>query len=344
MSTAFLIDEIFLGHVTPDGHPERVARLQALLALRDRARELGVTLVPARRMVTDEELLRVHTQEHVKNIAATAGRPPSMLDPDTFTSPESHTTARYAAGGVLDLVDRVMSGEYRNGFAAVRPPGHHAESHRAMGFCLFSNIAVAAAHAIERHGLERVLVVDWDVHHGNGTQEIFWEDSRVVFISLHQFPFYPGTGGVYETGAGAGLGCTVNIPLPGGCGDDEWLSMFDRVVVPVADQFRPQLVLLSAGFDAHRNDPLGGMRVTGPGFAAMANRVLDIAETHTGGRLVAVLEGGYDLAALSACVETVLRRMARQDRAGRDTPQPLSPGLSRLMVDLRAAHAARWKL
>ncbi|HET6349562.1 MAG TPA: histone deacetylase [Candidatus Krumholzibacteria bacterium] len=342
MSTALLIDPAFLRHRTPDGHPERVERMETLLGIASRTDALGVTRRPAVRRATPDELARVHTVEHIEAIARTAGRDYAMLDPDTFTSPHSHDTALLAAGGVLDIVDRVMAGEYRNGLATVRPPGHHAESTRPMGFCLFNNIAVGAAHALAHHGLERVMIIDWDVHHGNGTQEIFWNDRRVLFVSLHQYPFYPGTGAFEEIGGPQAEGMTVNIPMAAGFGDEEWVAAFRRVVVPVADQFAPQLVMLSAGFDAHAQDPLGGMRVTESGFGSMADDVMRIARAHADGRLVAVLEGGYNLIALGACVETLLRRMSG-DAAPAAPPQ--SEGrFPPVHTAVRAVHGATWRL
>jgi acetoin utilization deacetylase AcuC-like enzyme len=284
--------------------------MEVLLELSRRADELGVDILPATRRATFEELSLAHTPEYVAAIASTVGRS-LMLDPDTFTMADSYHVACHAAGASLDLVDRVVAHEFHNGFAAVRPPGHHAERDRAMGFCLFNNAAIAAAYALRHHRMERVLIVDWDVHHGNGTQEIFWNDPRVLYVSLHQFPFYPGTGRFDEVGDGDGRGFTVNIPLPRGCGDDEWTAAFRRVVEPIAHAFKPQLVLVSAGFDAHAKDPLGGMRVTETGFASMADSVLSIAREHAGGKLIALLEGGYDIGALSASVETVLGRFTR---------------------------------
>ncbi len=342
MSTAFLTDAAFLRHHPPDGHPERVERLQAMLGVASRCVDAGVIPLSAARRATNEELARVHTRGHIETIAQTAGRGQSMLDPDTFTSPHSYDCALLAAGGALDAVDRVMSGEFANAFVAARPPGHHAETDRAMGFCLFNNIAVAAAHAVAQHGLERVMVIDWDVHHGNGTQEIFWDDRRVLFLSLHQFPFYPGTGSFEEVGGADALGMTVNIPMAGGFGDEEWLSAFRRVVVPVADQFAPELVLLSAGFDAHADDPLGGMRVTEAGFGFMADAVLGIAQRHAAGRLVAMLEGGYNIAALEASVRTVLRRMAG-DGVPRGVPQA-DGRFAPVHAMVRAVHAGHWKM
>jgi acetoin utilization deacetylase AcuC-like enzyme len=235
-----------------------------------------------------------------------------------------------------------MAGEFANGFVAARPPGHHAEAMRAMGFCLFSNIAIAAAHAVAQHGLDRVMVIDWDVHHGNGTQQIFWNERRVLFVSLHQYPFYPGTGAIDEIGGPDAPGFTINIPMMGSFGDEEWVAAFRRVVVPVADQFAPQLVLVSAGFDAHARDPLGGMRVTLDGFGIMADEALSIARDHAGGRLIAALEGGYDIAALETSVENVVRRMA-----GTADPvdAPRSEGrFAPLHAMIRAVHAGNWKL
>jgi len=342
MTTGFLTDSKFLRHHTPDGHPERVERLDAMLRLASRGDEIGVRVLPAIRRASHDELARVHAREHIGRIVATAGRGFSTLDPDTFTSADSCDCALLAAGGALDLVDRVMAREIDNGLVAARPPGHHAERGRAMGFCLFNNVAVAAAHALEHHRLERVMIIDWDVHHGNGTQEIFWNDRRVLLVSLHQFPFYPGTGSFEEIGGNDARGMTINVPLPAGWGDAEWRAAFRRIVVPAADQFSPQFILLSAGFDAHADDPLGGMRVTEAGFMAMAHDVVGIASRHAAGKLVAVLEGGYDLAALERSVEAVLRVMSG---APVKHDEPIDEGrFAAVHARVRAAHAGYWRL
>jgi acetoin utilization deacetylase AcuC-like enzyme len=342
MSTALLTDAAFLRHRNPDGHPERVERMEAFLRLAARCGDFGVTVLPATRRARRDEMARVHVDAHIDRIEGTAGREFTMLDPDTFTSPDSYDTALLAAGGVLDAVDRVMAGEYANAFVAARPPGHHAETARAMGFCLFNNVALGAAHALDHHGLERVMIVDWDVHHGNGTQEIFWNDPRVLYVSLHQHPFYPGTGAVDEIGGPHAEGFTVNIPLLAGFGDEEWVAAFRRVVAPVGHAHAPQLVMLSAGFDAHAHDPLGGMRVTEAGFAAMADELLAIAAAGADGKLVAVLEGGYDVAALEASAERVLKRMSG-DRGALAAPR--SEGrFAPVYAMVRAVHAGRWKL
>jgi acetoin utilization deacetylase AcuC-like enzyme len=225
------------------------------------------------------------------------------LDPDTCISPDSYRVALLAVGGALLAVDQVVEGRPDNAFVALRPPGHHAERERAMGFCLFNNVAIAARYAQRRYGLKRVLIVDWDVHHGNGTQHTFEDDPSVLFFSTHQFPFYPGTGRTSERGTGAGLGYTLNVPLAAGCGDNEYRQVFEKILYPAAQAFEPQLVLVSAGFDAHRNDPLASMNVTEDGYAHMTSIVRDIAERYCEGRLVSLLEGGYNLEALAHSVE-----------------------------------------
>jgi acetoin utilization deacetylase AcuC-like enzyme len=340
--TGYHVDEIYLRHRMPEGHPERVARLERLLQLAARPDEFGVRVIPATRRATPEELALVHDRDYVNIIAGAAGRS-LMLDPDTYMCPDSYEVACHAAGGVLDLVDRVMAGELDNGFAAVRPPGHHAESDHAMGFCLFNNIAIAAAYALAKHGLKRVLIVDWDVHHGNGTQWTFWEEPRVLFVSLHQYPFYPGTGAADETGGKRAPGLTVNVPLEAGCGDAEYAAVFRHVVRPVATAFAPELVLVSAGFDAHAADPIGDMRVTDAGFDAMAADVLDIARESAGGRCIAVLEGGYDLDALESCTATVLRRMSSPSR--RRLPAGDDEGrFAPLLAAVRSAQSGHWNI
>ncbi len=346
MTTGFHIHSRYTAHVTPAAHPERPERIEHLLNLKDRAAALGVGLFPSARKATAEELGRVHTPAHVDAMAATAGREYVMLDPDTHTSESSYDVALHAAGALLDTVDAVMERRIDNGFAAVRPPGHHAEADSAMGFCLFNNVAVAARHLVERHGLERVLIVDWDVHHGNGTQNSFYDDPRVLYASLHQYPFYPGTGGVDEIGRGEGRGFNVNIPFPGGVGDDDYLAAFDTVILPIARCFKPQFVLVSAGFDAHWSDPLANMQVTEGAFAAMANGLLAIADEFAEGRLAAVLEGGYNLDALVSCVEIVLRAMCAFDKnaageAGEVASELMAEALLGQVVDV---HRDIWGL
>jgi acetoin utilization deacetylase AcuC-like enzyme len=252
--------------------------------------------VVAPREATREHLARVHDSHYLRQIEETAGIA-MALDPDTYTSPETYEIARLAAGAAVDAVERVMSGRHTRALALVRPPGHHAERDRAMGFCIYNNIAVAAAHA-QTLGARRVAIVDYDVHHGNGTQHIFEGDPSVLYCSVHQYPYYPGTGAATEIGEGAAAGFTVNVPLEVGATDDDYHLAFDDIVVPVVRAFTPDVVLVSAGFDAHERDPLGGMRLTTGAFSAMTMALRVVADQCCGGRIVAVTEGGYDFRAL----------------------------------------------
>jgi len=293
----------FADHVTPPGHPERVSRGEALLSVSAELRAAGAGVVEPRR-VTDDELLQVHDGDYLTLLRETAGRAVA-LDPDTFTSPESYEVARLAAGAAAGAVDAVLEGDAgTRAFALVRPPGHHAERGRAMGFCLFNNVAIAAAHARAR-GLARVAIVDYDVHHGNGTQASFYGDPNVLFISSHQFPYYPGSGAAEEIGTGAGKGFTVNLPLAAGATDADYERVYADVAFPVLRQFDPDLILVSAGFDAHADDPLGGMRLTTEEFVRLTAAIGAIADECCEGRVVAVTEGGYDLKALADSTRAV---------------------------------------
>jgi acetoin utilization deacetylase AcuC-like enzyme len=293
--TGIVLDPRYMEHDTGYGHPERPERIGVLL--RSILERSGVRRLEPRH-ATPEDLLLVHDEGHYAKVARTQDLASYAFDADTPASARSFETACLAAGGLLSLVDEVMSGRLRNGFAFVRPPGHHAERGRAMGFCLFNNVAVAAAHLRRRHGVRRVLVMDWDVHHGNGTQHAFEREPGVLYASTHRYPFYPGTGAADEVGDADGRGFTVNVPLPGGCADAEYIDAFRRIIEPIAALYEPEFVLISAGFDPHLHDPLGGMGVTEAGFAAMARSLIGVAEATAGGRCVAVLEGGYDLEAL----------------------------------------------
>jgi acetoin utilization deacetylase AcuC-like enzyme len=321
MRTGIVTDERFLEHDTGRRHPECADRLRAI------GRWLEANPIPDRvpigaRDATIKELTRVHVPEHVERVEVSAHLPRYAFDADTPVSSRSFAAACRAAGGVLALVDAVMTGRVENGFAFVRPPGHHAEPDRAMGFCLFNNVALAAAHLRAAHGLERVLVVDWDVHHGNGTQHAFYNDSHVLFVSSHQYPFYPGTGAAREVGAGEGEGFTLNLPFPAGYGDAQYVRAFVEVVEPVARRFEPQFILVSAGFDAHRRDPLAGMDVTEAGFASLARLLLRLSRDVCENRLVAVLEGGYDFEALARSVAAVLGEMSGASLNEAVTPPP----------------------
>lgn len=294
----------FVDHVTPAGHPERPERGETLHAVATAFKEQGGEVIEPR-PATDEDLLRVHTDEHLQAIVATRGKA-AMIDEDTFTSPDSEEIARLGAGAVLTAVDRVLDGpKGTRALVLVRPPGHHAEADRAMGFCLYSNIAVGAAYARSR-GCARVAIVDYDVHHGNGTQWIFYEDPTVLFVSSHQFPFYPGTGAASEKGRGEGLGFTLNIPLDAGAKDDEIEKKYREQVIPAVRDFKPDLLMISAGFDAHELDPLGQLRMTTEGFGRLTKMLLDLADQVCEGRVVIVTEGGYSLDALSDSLKTVI--------------------------------------
>jgi acetoin utilization deacetylase AcuC-like enzyme len=284
----------FEAHVTPPGHPERPDRARVFEDVAAHWRERGGRVSQPRTAAVDD-LLRVHTREHVERIAATSGRPGVMLDPDTFTSPDSYEVARLAAGAAVQAMEHALdTGE--SAFALVRPPGHHAERGLAMGFCLFNNVAIASAAALAR-GLERVAVVDIDVHHGNGTQRTFYDERRVLYVSTHQYPFYPGTGALEETGVGAGTGFTMNLPLPAGSTDRDYALAYDRVAERL-EQYDPQLLLVSAGYDAHADDPLASMYVSVDGYAAVVRRLLRA----TRAPVALVTEGGYDLDALRDCI------------------------------------------
>jgi acetoin utilization deacetylase AcuC-like enzyme len=262
------------------------------------------------RAATESELASVHTPELRKYLRGLSGQE-AQIDPDTHASPDSYDAAVLAAGAAAQAVDEVMAGRARNAFALVRPPGHHAEPGRAMGFCLFNNVAIAAEVARQR-GAERVLVLDWDVHHGNGTQAAFWKRRDVLYQSVHQYPYYPGTGAPHEVGEGEGEGFTVNCGIPGGATDADYGAIFQELFLPIADAFRPQLILVSAGFDPHRHDPIGGMMISERGFAAMCSAMKALADSVCDGKLVLLLEGGYSLEGLSqsvhACVEVLAGR------------------------------------
>ena len=301
------------------GHPENAGRLVAIEdELARRGLLAGRPEIPFA-AAPDEALSRVHDPRYVAGVRRFAADGGGWLDGDTYVTPDSVAIAALAAGAGLAAVDAALDGRARHGFVLARPPGHHATPTRGMGFCLFNTIAVAAAHALAR-GLERVLIVDWDVHHGNGTQDAFYDTDQVLFVSLHQSPLYPGTGSADERGAGRGAGYTINVPLPAGTDDETYWDVFDEIVLPAAHDYRPRLVLVSAGFDAHVMDPLAGMALTERGFAGLAERVVDLAAEHASGRLVAFLEGGYDPGALSWSVAATLAVLDGDDASFPDTP------------------------
>ena len=300
----FVYDPRYLGHEMGRSHPESPERLRAICA---QLQSSGTwsrlhQLTPRRAERQWVEL--IHDPSYVDRLErCSPANGYASLDPDTSMSPGTLEAAFLATGGALAAVDAMMNGDIDQAFCAIRPPGHHAEADRAMGFCFFNTVAIAARYIQQHYGVQRVLIVDWDVHHGNGTQHAFYDDASIMFFSTHQFPYYPGTGRATETGEGQGKGLTINVPFSGGQGDDEYREVFQKVLVPAANTFQPEFVLISAGFDAHRDDPLASMDLTEQGYAELTRIVASIAKNFSGGRILACLEGGYHLQALAKSVD-----------------------------------------
>jgi acetoin utilization deacetylase AcuC-like enzyme len=308
--TGLVYHPAYLGHDTGAGHPESPNRLRAIMQHLEQSGTAARLTMIAPREAEDEWIMQIHRPAYLsmlKTNAPASGR--LSLDSDTSMSPGSLTAAYLAAGGALAAVDAIMNKQVEHVFCAVRPPGHHAEAGRAMGFCLFNNVAIAARYVQKKYGLKRVLIVDWDVHHGNGTQHSFEDDPSVLFFSTHQFPHYPGTGRESERGRGAGEGFTINVPMEAGEGDEEYRSVFQKSLVPVADAFKPEFVIISAGFDAHKDDPLASMGLTEEGYADLTGIVAGIAKRHAEGRIFSSLEGGYNLTALAASVDSHIQAL-----------------------------------
>jgi acetoin utilization deacetylase AcuC-like enzyme len=322
-SLAIIRDDRYLEHNPGDGHPESPNRLRVIHDLLDK--EFAGLPKIAPRLAAESELALIHDPFYIQTVANTAGRVHAQLDPDTGLSARSYEIARLAAGGLLQAVDSLFQTPHsafpipHSIFAFVRPPGHHAEAGHAMGFCLFNNVAIAAAYAKEQFGLKRILIVDWDLHHGNGTQHSFYDDRSVLYFSSHQHPYYPGSGNFDQAGIGDGEGFTVNAPFPTGFGDVEYCSVYDRVLKPIALEYQPELVLVSAGFDPYFADPLGGMQVTAAGFGALAGIVKDIAEQTCNGKVLLTLEGGYNPQGLHDGVRAVMLAMLSSE------PRPQAP-------------------
>jgi len=352
MTTALIYDSIFLEHITPQHHPERPQRLKMAMAILEALNWLerdGLVQLPPR-PATVKELAAVHEPDYIREVelfsqevarqAAASKRQSHFFATDTYISPHSYEAARIAAGAPLVAIDAIMQGKIDNAYCLVRPPGHHALPGEAMGFCLFNNVAVAARYALDQHGLERVMIIDYDVHHGNGIQDIFYDDPRVLYFSVHQAPFYPGTGASGEQGEGAGLGTTINVPLPATTAFDTYEAVFRQVMSPAADRFNPQLILVSAGFDAHWKDPVGDMYLSTAGFARLNQIIIDLAKLLCDGRLVMVQEGGYDLDAMGACVATCINNLLGDDAAV-DSQGPPPTKAYRLNTDVLIAELRR---
>jgi len=343
-SLALIKDDRYLEHNAGEGHPESPNRLRAIHDLIN-AEFSSIPLIQPR-LATEAELALVHDRLYIQTVAKTEGKAFSRLDPDTGLSGRSYEIARLAAGGLLQAVNAILTRDPgprtpQSVFAFVRPPGHHAEPSRGMGFCIFNNVAIAAAYAKKEFGLQRVLIVDWDLHHGNGTQRAFYEDPSVLFFSSHQYPYYPGSGDFDETGRGKGEGFTVNAPFPTGFGDAEYIRVYSAVLKPIALEFKPELVLVSAGFDPFVQDPLGGMGVTGAGFGALAAIVQDIAKASCGGKVLFTLEGGYNPEGLRSGVRSVLGSVLGKPQAG--TRHAAASATDRVIERIVDAQKKYWK-
>ncbi|MDY0000452.1 MAG: histone deacetylase [Polyangia bacterium] len=347
MSIGILYDERYLDHRDMQWeHPECPERLVAVLAALRRSGLHEKTLARRSREASREEILAVHEAPYYDLLAARMPGNCGRLDPDTFFSEGSWVAATHAAGGAVDLALDVYRGVegLTGGFALVRPPGHHAEADRGMGFCVFNNVAIVA-EALRAAGAERVAILDWDVHHGNGTQHSFASRRDVLYLSSHRYPFYPGTGAARELGEGDGKGFTVNVPLPGGSGDAELMEVFDRVFVPVLMQYKPDVLLVSAGYDAHEADPLGGMEVSDEGFRMMARKLHLVAKATSKGRLVALLEGGYDTEALGRCAVGLLEELTAEEPEEPSKPGGgCNPRVAAVIDEVRRHQEAYWSL
>lgn len=341
MSTLIFRDTLFLEHSPGPGHPENPYRLAALYRRLD-AQPIPGTVSRAPRPASLPELRRVHDPGYLEVVAATAGRPRVVLDPDTATGPRSYEAALHAAGAVIEAAESVVAGSADGAFALVRPPGHHAEANAARGFCLFNNVAAAAAHAVESLGCRRVLILDPDVHHGNGTQHRFWRDPRVLYISSHRYPFYPGTGWFDETGDGPGNGYTINLPMPPELGDAEFLHLYESIAGPVVAQFQPELILVSAGFDTWQHDPIGRMKMTEAGYAALFGLFKRWADACCPGRIVLALEGGYDPVGIAAGVEGALGVLTGAIPTGAGLDLPVDASAIGIARNARATLAPYW--
>jgi len=307
-------DELFLKHLNGFQHPECPERLESINAMLESTDLISKVKVLDPVDATDDQILSVHTEPYYLTVKNTKGVEVYNFDPDTSSNPYTFDAAIRGSGGIISSIDKVLNDELDCSFAFPRPPGHHAEADRAMGFCFFNHIAVAAAHLLSK-GLERVLIIDWDIHHGNGTQHIFYDNPHVLFYSIHQFPFYPGTGSLDEYGKNEGEGYTLNVPVPPMLGDADYNKIFELILTPVIEQYDPQYILVSAGFDAYFVDPLGRMQITESGFAQLTRYVMNAAEKHCGGNLTLVLEGGYNIQGLASITKLVLEELLEINRS-----------------------------
>ena len=314
--TGIVRDDFYKKHINGYSHPECPERLEVIYEMLDQPEMNGLFKKIFPREATEEEITAVHAPSYYRTVSETAlRRGITPLDADTSASPDSFRAAKLAAGGFLSLLEIIQDGLLENGFALVRPPGHHAEANRAMGFCIFNNVAIGALYLIKKFTLNKVLIVDWDLHHGNGTQHSFYDNSQILYFSTHQYPYYPGTGNFGDVGEGKGKGFTINVPLQPGAGDEEYSMIFKEILMPIAREFSPDFILVSAGFDIHFDDPLGGMRVTPEGFASLTRMLMDCAQQSCNDKLAMVLEGGYGLTGLRDSVRAVLLELSGKTQA-----------------------------
>jgi acetoin utilization deacetylase AcuC-like enzyme len=343
MKVGLIYDPIYLKHDTGTD-PENSSRLVATVNLLEKSKLIDKLVAIPPRAASVEEVSLAHSRELISRVQSYSSRGGGWLDGDTYASPASYEVALYAVGGVLEGVDAVMTGKVNHAFALVRPPGHHATTDEAMGFCLFNNIAVAAEYAKKNYNLERVLIADFDVHHGNGTQDIFYADPKVLYFSSHQYPLYPHTGSIYEDGSGKGKGTTVNVPLPACCGDKEYHRVYEEILVPVAKRFRPRLILVSAGYDSHWADgmSMNSMQMTVAGFSDIVNIIKKLADELCQGKLLLSLEGGYHLQALShsiqATFEVLLGKSPSPDPLGKPQEMMMSPDVGPILEEVKSRH------
>ena len=347
--TTVFYDPIYLEHDNGQGHPERPERLLTTMQLLEEVGLSDKVSIISPRDASVEEIGLVHPRRYIAKVKSVAESGGGWLDPDTHVGVRSYDAALKSTGALLEGLERMFSGDIDNAFCMVRPPGHHATAERGMGFCLFNNNAVAARYAMEKFGVSRVFILDWDAHHGNGLQDIFYDDNKVLYISLHQYPHYPGTGGAGEVGIGAGEGYTVNFPLPARSGEEIYLAAFDQIIMPIARQYEPELVLISAGYDGHFSDLLCSMLLRGSSYAEMTSRLKGLAEEFCGGKMMAALEGGYNLGGIAVSMADTIAVMAGEDirveeDTGGDTIFPSSRRGMEIVESTRETFSSYWSL
>jgi acetoin utilization deacetylase AcuC-like enzyme len=345
--TIIIKDDRYLQHITSEGHPENHHRLETIYSILREEEMNSLFTEVAPKGATKEELALIHAPAYIERIEKTAGHAHTMLDPDTHTSSGSWEAAILAAGGVVKALDFLVEGKADNGFALVRPPGHHAEASRAMGFCLFNNIAIGAKYLLSKRKHQKILIVDWDLHHGNGTQNAFYDSPEVLYFSIHQFPFYPGSGHFEEIGEAEGRGFTINVPLPGGQGDEDYSKIFEEILAPITEDYRPECVLVSAGYDTYYLDPLGAMRVTPQGFFCLASMLVDLAGKYCEGKILFALEGGYHLQGTAESVKQTIHALLKNQKTGEsqtllsDSRQSLDA--ESIIKTVKRVHSKQWR-